>query len=75
MHPEICKHFIELTNFYVHVGFNVQMKIILGYNHKADIRMDYFMKQLLISCQIVKKEKPRKSPRAPPNSARKEVNG
>ena len=36
---------------------------------------DYLQQHPLTSCHIVMKENPKKSPRAPPNSAIKEVNG
>ena len=36
---------------------------------------DYLQQPPLTSCHIVMKENPKKSPRAPPNSAIKEVNG
>ena len=60
---------IETASYHFFVIFNVFLLRCLQQ------RINHFPNNTLISCQIVMNENPRKRPRAPPNSATKEVKG
>ena len=78
----ICSFKIYLKIYFSYPNTHISKVILLGrnfffLNFSVNLTTDfvYLQQHPLTSCHIVMKENPKKSPRAPPNSAIKEVNG